>query len=62
MLVDHSDTFANRITRSGEVNGLSIDENFSSVGTVETEEDIHQRGFSSTVLSEKTMNFTGLND
>src|SRR5512133_1001865 len=58
MLVDHTNTLRDRLSRRGKVYRLAVHQNFAFFRTVQAGQNIHQGAFASAILSEQGMYFT----
>src|SRR5207237_7725953 len=58
VLVNHTNLQANSIARSGYVNMLVIDENYTAVRVNQAIEDVHQGGFACAVFSNQGVNLS----
>src|ERR1051325_9524605 len=62
VLVDHADTERDRVVRRFDVTRFAVDDDFATVGSVETISDVHRRRFARAVLADNGMDRPGLND
>jgi hypothetical protein len=60
MLVDHPNPIRNGIMGGGDRFQLAIDLDFTFIGLIQPEEDIHQGRFASAIFPQKSVNFTFL--
>ena len=58
MLVHHPDPALDRLLRRVNPDGLSVDQDLTLVGVVETVEDVHQRGLPRAVLAQQRVHLT----
>ena len=59
VLVDHADACGHSVARTGEGDGLVVDEDLSGDGLVEAVEDVHERGLARAVLAQEGVDLAG---
>jgi hypothetical protein len=62
MLVHHADSGAHCVAGASETLNDIVEENVALFGLVETVKNVHERGLTGSVLTEETVNLSGLDD
>src|SRR5438445_12628837 len=58
VLVNHADFGVHSIDRRVKVNRLAVKKDFTFIGTIESEEDLHGCGFAGAVFADNAVNTT----